>query len=160
MQPTLFESGPAPQAPATPTPALFIEAVRAQVEQFEDGTPDRLILEYLLRYAVGRHNAKTWAQIDDYLRAHGHAVSKNVFQTGLLNRSRQGTMWIGSCDHLPHRGYFIIADKEDAELMAEFYHRRIESEQERISRLLELIGQRWPQTPAPERAEGAAEVAQ
>jgi len=53
-------------------------------------------------------------------------------------------MYIGSNDHQPYRGYFVIAEREDAELMADWYQRRMAREQEHLGHLNQLIVQQWP----------------
>ncbi len=122
----------------------FLQDVQQSVAHFPQGSPERLILEYLLQHGVGRANAQPWAEIQAHLHQHGFDWRLQKFQQGLLKASREGDMYIGSNDHLPYRGYFIIADREDAELMAEWYQRRIATEQARLNHLTQLMNVQWP----------------
>lgn len=122
----------------------FLDAIRQDVVHYPEGSPERLILEYLLEHGVGRAHAQPWEAIRDHLERHGFDWRLQTFQQGLLKASREGDMYIGSNDHLPFRGYFIIAEREDAELMAEWYRRRIRREQAHLDSLYGLIAQQWP----------------
>ncbi len=53
-------------------------------------------------------------------------------------------MYIGSNDHGPFKGYFIISERADANLMAEWYRKRMATEQSRLDNLEGLINQQWP----------------
>jgi hypothetical protein len=122
----------------------FLHDVQQTVGHYPQGSPDRLILEFLLQHGVGRANAQPWPAIQAHLQLHGFEWRLQTFQQGLLKISREGDMYIGSNDHQPYRGYFIIADREDAELMADWYARRIVAEQARLDHLTHLINLQWP----------------
>lgn len=122
----------------------FLESIRQRVATYPPGSAERLILDYLLQNAVGRADARPWSAIEAHLQQHGLEVRLQTFQQGLLKNSREGDMYIGSNDHNPYRGYFIIAERQDAELMAQWYNRRIATEQERLNHLTQLINQQWP----------------
>ena len=121
----------------------FLSTIRESLNFFQIGTPERIILDYLLAEGVGRNNAKPWRNIESELSRHGFDWNIQKFQQGLLKASREGDMYIGSNDHLPFRGYFIIADQEDANLMAKWYKKRIDAEQSRLDNLNSLIQKEW-----------------
>jgi len=122
----------------------FLQSVQQQVAQYPAGSPERLILDFLLQNGVGRANAQPWLVIEDHLRQKGFDWRVQTFQQGLLKDSREGDMYIGSNDHPPYSGYFIIAEREDAKLMADWYQRRIAREREHLDHLNRLIVQQWP----------------
>lgn len=117
----------------------FLEAAKTHVQTLAAGSVERCILEYLLANAVGRHSAVTWPTIEDHLRQRGRSVRQQSFQQGLLKQSREGSVYIGSNDHGPGRGYFLIQDREDAEIMRQWYLRRIQVEQKHLDQLEKLI---------------------
>jgi len=122
----------------------FLDAAADFLKELEEGTAERAILEYLLANAVGHQNAKTWRQIYTHLVMTGKPTcSKNQFQNGLLKESRDGELFIGSYDHPPARGYFIIATREDAELMADFYNTRLCAELDHLTNLDSLMVRKW-----------------
>jgi hypothetical protein len=122
----------------------FLQSIQQRVATYPPGSPERLILDFLLQNGVGRAHAQPWEAIQDHLRQHGFNWRVQTFQQGLLKESREGDMYIGSNDHLPYRGYFIIAEREDAHLMSEWYERRIAKEREHLDRLTQLTNQQWP----------------
>lgn len=122
----------------------FLQTIQQRVAGYPVGSPERVILEFLLQNGVGRANAQPWQVIERHLRRHGFDWRVQTFQQGLLKDSREGEMYIGSNVHPPYRGYFIIADRQDAELMADWYQRRIAREQEHLDHLNQLIHQQWP----------------
>jgi hypothetical protein len=122
----------------------FLDSVRQRINQYAPGSAERLILEFLLQHGVGRHNAQPWGTIEAHLQGQGLQVRLQTFQQGLLKESREGDMYIGSNDHEPSRGYFIIADRGDADLMAQWYQRRIATEHARLQHLTDLMNQQWP----------------
>jgi hypothetical protein len=122
----------------------FLQDVQQTVVHYPQGSPERLILEFLLQHGVGRANAQPWVAIEAHLQRHGVNWRLQTFQQGLLKDSREGDMYIGSNDHEPYCGYFIIVDREDAQLMADWYQRRITTEQTRLEHLTHLMNIQWP----------------
>lgn len=121
----------------------FIDSIRENIGNYPPGSVNRIVLDYLLENAVGRVNARGWPAIDAHLRSHGIEIRQQTFQYGLIKASREGDMYIGSYDKNPCRGYFIIADQEDAELMASWYEARIQRETQHLDHLRELIVEQW-----------------
>src|SRR5437660_12883341 len=97
----------------------FIDDVDAAVAEREPDDPFRITLDYMRREAVGRQNAKPWPFIEVELAKNGLYMSPNQFQQTVLQETRSGTIFIGSTDHGPFRGCFLIADREDAEVARE-----------------------------------------
>lgn len=100
-------------------------------------------MDFLLSNAVGRNNAQPWSAIEEYLEKHGHHVRQQSFQQKLLKQSREGELFIGSCDH-GTRGYFLIRDKADADVMRDWYARRIAVETRHFDHLESLIKRAFP----------------
>jgi hypothetical protein len=117
----------------------FLDAAKTHVQTLSVGSVERRILEFLLANSVGRQNAVTWPTIEKYLRNHGHSIRQQSFQQGLLKQSREGSVFIGSNDHGEGRGYFLIQDREDAEVMRSWYLRRIQVEQGHLNQLEKLM---------------------
>jgi hypothetical protein len=117
----------------------FSDEAKIQVQRLPIGSVERCILQFLLANALGRHNAVTWPTIKRHLERHGHSSRQQTFQQGLLKQSREGSVFIGSNDHGVGQGYFLIQDKEDAEVMRGFYRRRIAVEQGHLTQLDNLI---------------------
>ena len=122
----------------------FVSAAQNYALTLQAGSNERLILEYLFKNALGRANSKTWSDIDTYLKQNGVKIRQQTFQQGLLKKSREGEIFIGSNDHGLGRGYFLIQDKADAEIMRQRYQHRIQVEQEHLNQLEALIKQQWP----------------
>ena len=122
----------------------FLNAAQIYIQQLPACSADRLIMEFLLQNAVGRHNSQPWGALDAYLSQHDIHIRQQTFQQGLLKRSREGKVFIGSNDHGIGRGYFLIQDREDAEVMRQWYLRRIQIEQGHLDQLQALINQQWP----------------
>jgi len=122
----------------------FLNAAQIYIQQLPAGSADRLIMEFLLQNAVGRHNSQPWSALDAHLQRHDIQIRQQTFQQGLLKRSREGEVFIGSNDHGIGRGYFLIQDREDAEVMRQWYLRRIQIEQGHLDQLQALINQQWP----------------
>jgi hypothetical protein len=57
------------------------------------------------------------------------------------SRGAEKEIFIGSNDHGLGRGYFLIQDKDDAEIMRQWYQHRIQVEQEHLIQLEALIKQ-------------------
>lgn len=109
----------------------FVAAAATQAKLLEPGSTDRIILEYLLENAVGEKNAKSWKPIHRHLRKHNVSISKNKFQTNLLQRSRRSTFYIGSS----HQGYFLINSESDVAIVRSFYQARIYQEVKNLESL-------------------------
>jgi hypothetical protein len=123
----------------------FIDDVAGLIQSLPEESTDRLILEFLRDHGQGRTLAQPWSRIRDHLADHGIEISQQTFQQGLLKTTREGTVFIGANDHGAARGYFLIVDRDDADLMRQWYVRRIETEQNRLRRLEDLIGAHdWP----------------
>lgn len=124
----------------------FIAAAQRELETLDPHDPDRIILAYLLRNAIGLANAKTWPKIQEHLREHRITnIRCQAFQNGLLRRSREGDFYIGSTDRggtNGHGGYFIIETQEDVFAMWKWFTDRMEVEEDRIGHLLELAEER------------------
>jgi hypothetical protein len=112
----------------------FIYEARRAVAALSRRDPMRITLQFLLTNAVGRENAVPWPQLREHLRREGVPMSKNVFQTSILKQTREGDVFIASGS----QGFFLIADRDDAVAMREFYERRIASERARLRRLQRL----------------------
>jgi hypothetical protein len=118
----------------------FIDAAADFLEELEEGTAERAILEYLLANAVGHKNAKTWREIYSHLVRTGKPTcSKNKFQNGLVKQSRATKLFIASHDHPPALGFFIIVTREDAEFMHNFYCTRLAAESANLTKLEGLM---------------------
>jgi hypothetical protein len=121
----------------------FLNDAKGIAPKLPVGSIERLIMDFLLQHGVGRQNAQPWSAIEDYLRQHGHSVRQQAFQQGLLKQSREGTVFIGSSDH-GVRGYFLIRDKDDAEIIRQWYERRIAVEQGHLTQLKRLMQEEFP----------------
>lgn len=120
----------------------FNESLAEAIEQASER--DRAILVYLSLNAMGRTNAKPWTAINVHLKTNGfRAMQKTTFQQNLLKWSRESSLFILSSDRAPHKGYFIAVEKEDAEVMVDWYRGRIASEESNLQKLEDLIQQRW-----------------
>jgi hypothetical protein len=122
----------------------FESAAKAKVRELPAGDPTRVVLQFLLRHAVGVQNAKPWAIIETYLRARGIHITRGQFQQTILKRTRQNDIFIGSTDHGPSPGYFLIRKRDDAQVMQDFYTRRIAAEKSNLTKLKQLISTEWP----------------
>ena len=121
----------------------FVSATENLLSHYPEDAPERILLTYLLNNAVGRENAKPWRIIEGVLAQNGHDWRVQKFQQGLLKKSREGQAYIASNDHGEFRGYFIIDERADAELMADWYRERIATEQQRLDHLEGLILDEW-----------------
>ena len=122
----------------------FVDTAKQHVNNLPQGSAERLILEFLIENGVGHLNAQPWSAIESHLKTNGISIRQQTFQQGLLKRSRAGDLFIGSNDHEPGRGYFLIVDKQDAQVMRDWYTRRIQVETEHLRHLDQLISQEWP----------------
>jgi hypothetical protein len=121
----------------------FIHDAKNYAQTLTPGSTERLILDYLLENGVGRHNAQPWSAIETHLEKRGKTIRQQTFQQGLLKKSRECSLFIGSNDHGEGRGYFLIQDREDAEIIRNWYQRRIQVEQEHLDHLDKLITQQF-----------------
>lgn len=119
----------------------FNDDLDSWAHYYEPGSVEAIILDYLRKNAVGRKNAKTWPKIARHLEKNKAHCRCQRFQNGLLKDSREDRLFIGSHDC---HGFFIIQEPEDAQLMIDFYRKRIEKETERLEHLRSLCEQQWP----------------
>lgn len=102
--------------------------------------PLRVVLEFLIKEAMGHTNAKPWVTIRKHLADHGIQMTKGQFQQTILKRTRSGEIFIGSSTE----GYFLIEDEGDAQVMQSFYRVRIAAEQFHLDHLQQLMrAQGW-----------------
>jgi hypothetical protein len=119
----------------------FIIAARRELANLNPGTPNHSILDFLINNALGAVNAKSWDAIEAHCNQNQVVVDKQAFQQGFLAETRDGDIFIGSCS----RGYFIIQDRGDAIVAADFYRVRIAREQQHVAHLGNLVIQQgWP----------------
>ena len=123
----------------------FLKAARAEVQRLRPRDPKRIVLEYLLANAVSVQNAKSWPVIRAHLMRRRIEMSREQFQQTILAETRAGEIFIGSNDHGPNRGYYLIQDRGDAGTMREFYRRRIAAEEQNLANLERLMGEEWPE---------------
>jgi hypothetical protein len=125
----------------------FVDDAKKYVLSLKVGSAERLILDYLLNNAAGRNNARAWPEIDEFLQKNGHKIRQQRFQQGLLKSSREGTIFIAANDHGESRGYFLIKDRQDAEIMQNWYRRRIQTEQGHLDQLNNLVNHHFGKKP-------------
>jgi hypothetical protein len=119
----------------------FATEAQQLLGNLQPGTANHAILEYLINNASGAANAKSWDAIEAHCAGIPISVDKLDFQQGFLAESRDGGVFIGSCS----KGYFIIQDRGDAIVAADFYRTRIDREQEHLTHLEGLVIQEgWP----------------
>ncbi len=109
----------------------FLPAAQREIGKRQPGDPVRMTLEYMVRHAVGRHNAVPLRDIVDHLNNQGLTVTETGFQQTILAESRSGDYYIGS----GHRGYFLIDTIDDARVMKSFYEARIRKENQNLNNL-------------------------
>ncbi len=117
----------------------FVAAAKAKIRQLPANDPTRIVLEFMLKHAVGIQNAKSWRMLSDELEDHAIHMTREQFQQTILKSTREGDIFIGSNDHGPGRGYFLIQDKGDASTMQDFYEKRIAAEEAHLTNLKRLI---------------------
>ncbi len=119
----------------------FLASARRLLGTFPAGTTEHAILDFLINNAVGADNAKSWDAIETHCAGLPVLVDKLDFQQGFLAQTRDGDVFIGACP----KGYFIIQDRDDALVAADFYRSRIAREQEHVAHLQDLvIRAAWP----------------
>jgi hypothetical protein len=132
----------------------FFTSAQALVAQLRPLDPMRVLLEYLLKNGVGHANARPWRAIEQHFIAMNIPMKKEQFQQSLLKATREGDIFIGSNDHNPGRGYFLIQTQQDAEIAREFYVRRIHVQEAHLNHLNALMNQqRWGALGEPNRHE-------
>jgi hypothetical protein len=122
----------------------FVNSAKAMVKALPPGDRTRVVLEVMLKHAVGIDSAQPWQAVERMLKKRGIRITLQTFQQTILKATRQGDIFIGSNDHEPGKGYFLIKDKEDAETMQKFYEKRIASEKANLKKLNRLIEAQWP----------------
>ena len=123
----------------------FVASAKARIKELSAGDRTRIVLEFLLKHAVGVENAKPWPAIQNRLNKLGVRMTVQVFQQTILRATREGEIFIGSNDHGLGKGYFLIKNKNDAETMKKFYDKRIASEKANLKKLKRLIKIQWPE---------------
>lgn len=116
----------------------FIVSARKRLATLSPKSEKAILLDYLLRHAVGRNNAKSWPVIETYLQSKGVSMNQQRFQQGVLKNTRSGSIFIASNDHGRSRGYFLIDDQADAQTMRDWYQKRIDRETENLAILVRL----------------------
>ena len=135
----------------------FLEAARDRARNLPANDPMRIVLEYMLRHAVGVQNSKPWAAIQEELDDNGIRMTQTQFQQTMLAQTRAGDIFIASNDHGRARGYFLIHDRADALSMRDWYVARIAAEQTNLNNLNALIRAQWPEAaPAQPQVPPAA----
>jgi hypothetical protein len=115
----------------------FIAAAHIELARLNPRTPNHAILDYLIANALGAGNAKSWEAIETHCNQNRVVVDKQDFQQGFLAETRDGDIFIGSCS----RGYFIIQNRDDAVVAADFYRVRIARQQQHLTHLENLVRQ-------------------
>jgi hypothetical protein len=92
---------------------------------------------------LGGTTPKLGQQLRSISKNTGIASDNRPFSKGLLKKTREGSIYIASNDHGDGRGYFLIQDGEDAEVMQRWYLRRIQVEREHLAQLDQLITQHF-----------------
>ncbi|TSA40781.1 MAG: hypothetical protein D4R57_01445 [Verrucomicrobiales bacterium] len=123
----------------------FLKSANEEINRLQNGTPKKLVLEYLRDNAVGYANAKPWGDIEAHLDGKGVRMSQTKFQQTILKESRSGDVFIGSNDHGVGRGYFLIKDESDAKIAREFSARRIAAQVANLTNLDRLMKEEFPQ---------------
>jgi hypothetical protein len=112
----------------------FVDAAETHRKTLNPESFEHELLAYLLAHGVGLKNAKSWKEIAAHLRKKGFRITKNKFQTQLLQTSRSSLFSIGSST----AGYFLFEKKADIEATVAFYDSRIAKEQSHRIALLFL----------------------
>ena len=113
----------------------FVTEAHQLLANLPQGTANHAILGYLINNAIGANNAKSWDAIEAHCSGILIGVDKLDFQQGFLAETRDGGVFIGSCS----RGYFIIQDRDEAMVAADFYRTRIERQKEHLTHLRDLV---------------------
>jgi hypothetical protein len=121
----------------------FSNAARLFASTLPPGSAKYEIMHFLITNAVGSSNAVPWSSIEAHLESVGIKMSQQSFQHGLLADTRSLPCFIGSYDKGKRKGYFIIDDIFDAELMRDWYLARMAKEQYHLDKLrsaAQLVG--------------------
>lgn len=113
----------------------FVNNARTRAASLPFGNEEKLVLDFLIVNGVGRMNAQPWGVLEAYLSSNGVSMTQQRFQQGILKQTRENDVFIGSNDHGRSRGYFLIDTIQDAEMMRDWYQRRIDTEQNRLDNL-------------------------
>ena len=90
-------------------------------------------LKYMINNAFGANNAKSLSEVKDAI---GYKGPTNNFQQQIvLPFKRESTFFIGSSN----KGIFIVSSKEDAEIVVDFYQKRIDSETNQLNNLKNVM---------------------
>jgi hypothetical protein len=103
----------------------FVEAAAVHAKTLDPETFEHAILTFLLAHGVGLEKARSWKEIAAHLRKKGFRITKNRFQTRLLQKSRSSLFYIGSSS----AGYFLFEKDSDVLATVAFYDSRIAKEQ-------------------------------
>ncbi len=120
----------------------FVASAKARVQQLPPQDPMRVTLSYLLQTAIGRRNAVPVDRVVDHINSSilGINISREKFQTTILNDTRAGDIFIGTSAN----GIYLIETRDDAIATKEFYESRIQSELARIANLkMQVVNQGW-----------------
>ena len=109
----------------------FVTAAHTHRQSLDPGSYEYALITYLIENGVGMGNAKNWKQINAFLKKKGHRITKNNFQTKLLQLSRRSLFYIGSCN----AGYFLFREDSDIAATLLFYQNRIAKEQAHMDAL-------------------------
>lgn len=71
-------------------------------------------------------------------------MSQQAFQQTVLKETRSNNIFIGSNDHGKSRGYFLIENDQDAQIMRDWYQNRINKELTNLQHLDALMVLPWP----------------
>mgnify|MGYP007051750980 CR=1 FL=1 len=113
----------------------FLETADTRIEMLPRRDPERIVLQFLRNHAVGHASAKPWRVLSAHLERRGIYMTQQAFQQGILKRTRESNIFIGSNDHGRSRGYYLFADIADAEVMRDWYAKRISTECARLRNL-------------------------
>jgi len=113
----------------------FTNSALLRVAALPPNQPERIVLEFLLQQGTGRANAQPWSALEAHLARNGVLMSQRAFQQGILKATRENEIFIASNDHGASRGYFLIVDQQDAEIMRDWYVNRIATETARLNAL-------------------------
>ncbi len=100
----------------------FVEAAQKYIDGPDCTEIEREVIGHLLAHCVGAKNATPLGRLAGIFRVAGKVIQNKVI---VKSRKHQYRHFIASCSD----GIFIIATREDAELMQNFYENRIAAEQ-------------------------------
>lgn len=133
------------------------ESIDRILESIDSDSSHHAVLSYLRKHALGHKNAKPWKQILAHLKNLGFKMSKNAFQTGLLQASRKYGFFVASCAN----GFYLPKNASDFLPYESFMEKRIEGEQanlneaKRLRILLEKVEDTQRRSRKPRRSHAA-----